>query len=199
MQLTRLQVPQIPRRKPHQTVREHRRHVEVVLMSLVNLTHAVRESLVPPRELLLTTLLCAAGGEARSNSLAELLLQRVLRELHGPLGSGMAQRQRRPQFRLVEQLPGLVVVRSRGVGDTPVRHGKVGVVVKRIAVTPHSFVVVEAVRPVQRALEPTFSFGRAGGDLPLVLAEVIGVLGWRGEGEVSRHGRGVCRRGGHRV
>src|SRR5215472_13333424 len=76
----------------------------------------------------------------------------------------------------VLQFPGVVVVWPDRVRDTPMRHGTVRVRLQRLLEAGDSFLMVVAKAPVEATLEPTLGIRRAGGHLPGVRPEIIGVV-----------------------
>ena len=81
--------------------------------------------------------------------------QRGLRRLSG-LGHGLFQ------LLFYEGIPTLVVVGARSVGDAPVGHRAIAVVLDRLVKATYGFVVVVAVAPQQTTIEPALGLGRMG-------------------------------------
>src|SRR5215831_17177463 len=106
-----------------------------------------------------------------------LVVDRVALWITGRQRRLSQRRGRAPRpYRRGPAVPRGVVVWPDRVRDTPMRHGTVRVRRQRLLEAGDSFLMVVAKAPVEATLEPTLGIRRAGGHLPGVRPEIIGVV-----------------------
>ena len=202
--LAGLEVPHLPRRLVHDRLGIDRAQVEIVRMGAEQLAHLDGEGLVPGR-LVLDHLALRVARRQRAD---QRLLDRrgVGRGSQGALHGVVRGFERALLAGRIVAVPGQVVVRAGGVGDAPVRHGAAGIGLERLLETLDRFGMVEAVEPVQSAIEPELRLRRRGRDDALVGAEIVIVVhgpcprcdpgAWcRRERAGGKPGRSPCREG----
>jgi hypothetical protein len=165
------EIPHLPGRLIHDRVGEHRAHVEIVAIFLEHRPHRRGEGLVPRRLVFDRLALRVADEQCMDQRLLDR--GRAGRMLQGVLHGVIGRRQRHRLAGGIEQLPGQIVVGTRGIGDAPVRHGAARVVLQRLAEALDRFPVVEGEGPDQAAIEPQLRLGRRRRDRPAVLAEIV--------------------------
>jgi hypothetical protein len=172
--LAGLEVPHQPGRLVHDRLGEHRAQVEIVRMGMEQLAHLDGEGLVPGG-LVLDRLALRVARRQRSDQRlfdrrgvgrgGQCALHGVVRGFERALLAGR-----------IVAVPRKIVVRPGGVGDAPVRHGTAGISLQRLLEALDRLGVVEAVEPVQAAIEPELRLRRRGGDGPLVGTEIVIVV-----------------------
>jgi hypothetical protein len=88
----------------------------------------------------------------------------------------MCARERRGLTGGVLQLPGVVVVRSGGVADTPMGHRAVRIDLQRFLEAADSLFMMVAKTRVEATIEPALRIRRSGRHFPGVRAEIIRIV-----------------------
>lgn len=185
-----LEIPQLPRRHRHERVGVDGHDVEIVSKLRVHFFHLVGKSPVPTCIVSLPL-----RWEPFEYRLGHGRLHGVGCQLASTSSRVMAFEKGLLHVQLVEPFPGLVVVWPARVGDAPIRHRALRITGHGIAEAPFRLEVVEAVRPVEPAVEPRLARGRGGRHLEGIRAEVVGVLAG-GRTQVHRRARRFCRSDG---
>ncbi len=165
------EVPHLPGRLVHDRVGEDGADVEIVLVPFENPAHRLGVGLVPAGLVLDRLALRVAGRQGADQGLLDG--RRAVRAAERPLHGIVGRRQCLGFSGRIVEVPGQVVVRARGIGDAPMRHGAAGIMLQRLGEAFDRFLVIEGIDPVQTAVEPELRLGRFRRDRAAVPAEIV--------------------------